>query len=67
MEIFFIWTSGSGGNAVKRYFLSRTLVALFSAERNHFCRGYYKEQFCEIIVNLGQWFRKRYRLNISYM
>ena len=23
-----------------------------------FCRGYYEEQFCEIILNLGQWFRR---------
>ena len=33
-----------------------------SAERNHlcnFCSGYYEEQFCEIILNLGQWFRRR--------
>ena len=33
-------------------------------QRNHLCkfgRGYYEEQFCEIILNLGQWF-KRYRL-----
>ena len=34
-----------------------------SAECNHltcnFDRGYYEEQFCEIILNLGQWFRSR--------
>ena len=33
-----------------------------TAECNHLCyfsRGYYEEQFCEIILNLGQWFRKR--------
>ena len=23
-----------------------------------FGRGYYEEQFCEIILNLGQWFRR---------
>ena len=31
-----------------------------SGERNHLCnfgRGYQEEQFCEIILNLGQWFR----------
>ena len=35
------------------------------AECNHlcnFCRGYYEEQFCEIILNLGQWFRNRCNL-----
>ena len=33
-----------------------------SAEHNHSCnfsRGYYEEQFCEIILNLGEWFRCR--------
>ena len=33
-----------------------------SAEWNYLCkfgRGYYEEQFCEIILNLGQWFRCR--------
>ena len=36
-----------------------------SAEYNHLCnfgRGYQEEQFCEIILNLGQWFRRRYLL-----
>ena len=31
-------------------------------ERNHLCnfgRGFYDEQFYEIILNLGQWFRRR--------
>ena len=38
-----------------------------SVERNHlrnFRRGYYEKQFCEIILNLGQWFRSRCRLKI---
>ena len=32
-----------------------------SAERNNLCnfsRGYLEEQFCEIIFNLDQWFRR---------
>ena len=32
-----------------------------SAEQNHLCnfgRRHYEEQFCEIILNLGQWFRR---------
>ena len=36
-----------------------------SAERDHLCnfgRGYPEEQFCEIILNLSQWFRRRCRL-----
>ena len=38
-----------------------------STERNHlfkFSRGYYEEQFCEIILNLDQWFRRRCLLKI---
>ena len=27
----------------------------------NFGRGYYEEQFCEIILNLSQWFRRRCR------
>ena len=33
-----------------------------SVQRNHLCtfgRGYQEEQFCEIILNLDQWFRRR--------
>ena len=35
------------------------------AERNHMCnfsRGYQGEEFCEFILNLGQWFRRGCRL-----
>ena len=34
---------------------------LSSVEQNHLCnfgRGYYEEQFCEIILNLDKWFRR---------
>ena len=37
-----------------------------SAEHNHLCnfgRGYQEEQFYDIILNLGQWFRRRCLLN----
>ena len=33
-----------------------------SAEQNHlgnFRRGYHEEQFCEIILNLDHWFRRK--------
>ena len=33
-----------------------------SAEQNYLCyfgRGCYEEQFCGIILNFGQWFRRR--------
>ena len=32
-----------------------------SVKLNHLCefgRGHYKEQFCEFILNLGQWLRR---------
>ena len=32
-----------------------------SAEQNHLCEfgtGHYEEQFCEIILNLDQWYRR---------
>ena len=46
----------------KRYFLSGALAPFCSPECNHLynlIRGHYEEQFCEIILNLGQWFRRR--------
>ena len=39
------------------------------AEENHLCnfaKGYHEEQFCEIILNLDKWFRRRCLL-ISYL
>ena len=38
-----------------------------SSEQNNFCnigRGYQEDQFCEIILNSDQWFRRRCILNI---
>ena len=38
-----------------------------SAEWNHLCkfgRRHHEEQFCEIILNLEQWFKRRCRLKI---
>ena len=65
VKLFWIWISGSGGIAIQRYFLSGYLAALLFSiimKCYHLCnsvRGYYEEQFCEIILNLGQWFRSR--------
>ena len=36
-------------------------LPFFSAERNHFSEfgiGYAEESFCEIVLNLDQWFRR---------
>ena len=41
-----------------------------SAELNHLCiigRRHHEEQFCEIILNLNQWFRKMSFKVISYL
>ena len=40
------------------------------AELNHLCnfgRSHHEEQFCEIVLNLDQWFRRRCCLKIFYM
>ena len=46
------------------------LKPLCLVERNHLCnfdRRDHEEQFWEIIFNLDQWFRRRYRLKIFKM
>ena len=51
---------------VKRYYLSRALAVLCLAESNHLCnfrRRHHEEQFCEIILNLDQWFRRKLSCN----
>ena len=51
---------------VKRYFLSRALAVLCLTEPNHLCnfrRRYHEEQFCEIILNLDQCFRRKLSWN----
>ena len=43
------------------------LQPLCSADWNHLCnvvRRYHEEQFCEIILNLDQWFRRKCRLKV---
>ena len=40
--------------------------SFYSVECNHLCnfgRGYYEEQFYEIILHLGQWFRRNHLKN----
>ena len=44
-------------------------MAFYSAERNHFCnfkRRYQESQFCEIILNSDQWFRRRCHLKYFF-
>ena len=70
-KYFEIWTHGSEGNAIKRYFLSTSLVPSCSAERIHlgnFGRLHYEEHFCQIILNLDQVVRKEILFkDISYL
>ena len=43
---------------------------VWSVEQNHLCnfgRRHHEEQFCEIILNLGQWFRRRCCLKIFFI
>ena len=68
VNLYGIWTSGSEGNVIKRHVLSKALAGLCSLERNHLCnfgRRHHEEQFCEIILNSDQWFRRRCRSKIS--
>ena len=40
---------------------------LCSAERNHLCnigQGHYQEHFCEVVLNLDQWFSRRCHFKI---
>ena len=42
----------------------------FSVERHHLCnygRGHHEEQFCEIVLNLDQWFNRRCRLKTFHI
>ena len=62
-----VWTSGSKGDVDERHFLSRPLTAsLFSRPKPfvQFGRRYHEEQFCEIILNLDQWFRMKCCLKV---
>ena len=77
-KLFRIWISNAG-DVDKRHFSHSSRVhvlknisylvlwqPLCSAEQNHLCncgRVHHEEQFCEIIFNLDQWFR-RFRLKI---
>ena len=66
VKSFLIWTSGAGGDANLRHFLSRALAApLFSGLKPfvQFGRRYHEDQFSEIILNNDKWFRRLCRLN----
>ena len=51
VKLFQIWTSGSGGDVIDRYFFFGALAALLFSRGNHKCnfgKGYYEEQFSGI-------------------
>ena len=67
LKLYGIRTSGLE-DVIFRHFLSRALAAIYSADKNHLCnfgRRHHKEQFCEIILNLDQWFRRKRCSKIS--
>ena len=62
LKLYEIWTSGSGGDVVKRHILSRALAAPLFRGLNYLCnfgRGHHEEQLCKIILNLDHWFRRK--------
>ena len=67
VKLYGILTSGSKGDGVWIHFLSRALTAPMFSDPNHLCnfgRRYHEEQFCEIILNLDQWFRRKCPLKV---
>ena len=51
----------------KDIFIQSSCGPIVLCSKNHFCnfgREHYEEHFCEIILNLDQWFRRRFRLKI---
>ena len=62
VKLLCISTSGSGGMLFKGISFLELWQPCCSLERNHLCnfgRRHQEKQFCEIILNLGQWFRRR--------
>ena len=54
VKLFCIWTSGSAGDVVLRYFLSGALAAFLFNRADHlsdFGKGHYEEPFCAFILN----------------
>ena len=69
----FMWSYLEHGPVVQKemsfkdIFYQELYQSICSADRNHlcnFCRRYHKEQFCEIILNLDHWFRRKCRLKV---
>ena len=65
MKIFLIWTRVQEEILFKDISYLELWLPFCSAERNHLCnfgRVYQEEQFCDIILNFGHWFRRRCHL-----
>ena len=65
--ILFSYGGGGGGVAPGAEFETNSYLELWrpfcSAEWNHLCdfvKGHYQKQFCEIILNLDQWFKRKF-------
>ena len=67
MYLFWIWTSGSGRDAL---FYLQLWWPSCVAEQNHLgnlCCRYYEEHFCVFCIWTSAWFRRRWRLKIFYL
>ena len=75
MKSFLIWVSGQRRCNFKRFLIwsscnppvqwSGTIYAILKVGiMGNFGKGYQEEQFCEIILNFGQWFRRRCCLKV---
>ena len=64
MKVFYIKASRSGIEVIKRHITSRALENPVLSLEITFCaifgRSHHKEQFFEIILNLNQWFRRKF-------
>ena len=68
VKLFRNWASVSGGVSFKDISYLEPCQSLCSMEGNHLCnfgRVHYEEQFCVIVFNLDQRFRRRCHLKTS--
>ena len=68
VKLYGIWTSGSE-DVIKDISYLELWQPLCSVDQNHLCnfgRRCHEVRFCEIILNLYQWFRRKCRLKLFF-
>ena len=68
VNLFRIWASGSG-DVIKNISYLELWQPSCSVERNHLCifeRRHHREHSFEVILNLDEWFRRRWRLKKKF-